>query len=872
MHPSHSEVEDILAAVEQFLDYYQFRKTLTSFRDESEPFRSVRIQDWRPVENFSKKLVVLKLFRSGECEQFFESLSQLLPDHVTHDSEFQRLEFELNLYFATYSWNTKNAEEHQKAMKSFRQYLETKGSQLSQSTDLLPYYALPYVPNPREHPTYQRLFTDSWKSSIQQKLSSLLDTVLTGGNIAVPRLVKALTDHNVKRDATLRQLTNELSDAEKRASQAQRRFVRLQWDYQTLIGVTADLLDALESSLKGIKLDDGVVQKIYARLVGAQPGGFKPSGATLECATTTGLSLKHHSKIGAPPELTSGTAERISTRNDALGPPLCELDYSKIKSNIQLIDDRRKCYLLQALRWRLTKSTVQQREQCLTSFVRRDLLDLTTLGPQTEVTSSKAPLLACLQSKHHRVREYMARFINALASLCRGRAYLAQNAAVVKILIVEVLKEHDESVTRENFIGALQKMSLRRPMQSIMITMSVIPWIVGLLENADNLSDYTLEYAVALCMNLCLRTAGKKNCIPISARVLKALINMLDSDNMDIVPYVNGALYSILAVPEIRTVAITMGLQSVLDSHIKPNQPEMNKQFEFIIQRLRSNESSQLDESDDELDDEDDEEDASTLESDLDRQDMPPPEAADLALVDGLDASLKDPKLWVGEGLLRQTYAAKPTLRGEANGSVDWCAPFLARDNEARMSSASFKFNGVLQRPTTPGQLSAQTSLSLSRPCSAHRRNVERQSSVNEESTLPLYLRDSLATLSQGFSEADRTPRASLNFEQCMMDNATGGQAPKSPAASKSKFIPTTSSSVGKRSAFESRPKIPRTPEATSPTHHRYSDYDKYQTPDSTVTSTSPKVNESQESTVNCNDHALESQLESRSSKRSDNR
>ena len=42
-----------------------------------------------------------------------------------------------------------------------------------------------------------------------------------------------------------------------------------------------------------------------------------------------------------------------------------------------------------------------------------------------------------------------------------------------------------------------------------MIERGVIEWLVSVLEDNDSLSDYTLEYSVALLMNLCLRTAGK---------------------------------------------------------------------------------------------------------------------------------------------------------------------------------------------------------------------------------------------------------------------------------------------------------------------------------------------------------------------------
>ena len=43
-----------------------------------------------------------------------------------------------------------------------------------------------------------------------------------------------------------------------------------------------------------------------------------------------------------------------------------------------------------------------------------------------------------------------------------------------------------------------------------MIEDGVIEWLVSILADDDELSDYMLEYSVALLMNLCLRTAGEK--------------------------------------------------------------------------------------------------------------------------------------------------------------------------------------------------------------------------------------------------------------------------------------------------------------------------------------------------------------------------
>ena len=43
-------------------------------------------------------------------------------------------------------------------MANLKYYLETKGSEMSQTTEFLPFFALPFIPNPRNHPSLQEIF------------------------------------------------------------------------------------------------------------------------------------------------------------------------------------------------------------------------------------------------------------------------------------------------------------------------------------------------------------------------------------------------------------------------------------------------------------------------------------------------------------------------------------------------------------------------------------------------------------------------------------------------------------------------------------------------------------------------------------------
>ena len=69
----------------------------------------------------------------------------------------------------------------------------------------------------------------------------------------------------------------------------------------------------------------------------------------------------------------------------------------------------------------------------------------------------------------------------------------------------------------EGFLLALISCRLshsRRPLQTAMIQDGLIVWLIDILKEPDCLSDYTLEYSVALLMNLCLRSAGLTALLP----------------------------------------------------------------------------------------------------------------------------------------------------------------------------------------------------------------------------------------------------------------------------------------------------------------------------------------------------------------------
>lgn len=65
--------------------------------------------------------------------------------------------------------NEKCNENCESSMNAFRSFLMQRGAEFSTETEFLPYFALPYVFNPMQHPSFKNLF----KVSIYIILQSL---------------------------------------------------------------------------------------------------------------------------------------------------------------------------------------------------------------------------------------------------------------------------------------------------------------------------------------------------------------------------------------------------------------------------------------------------------------------------------------------------------------------------------------------------------------------------------------------------------------------------------------------------------------------------------------------------------------------------
>ena len=223
-----------------------------------------------------------------------------------------------------------------------------------------------------------------------------------------------------------------------------------------------------------------------------------------------------HASAGRQGYDTAGAMRQAGTGHIDRGVQPAALNYPKIRRDLaELLDHaegtksghklaashsdaagkamRRCCLLLQSLRWRLTRSKPgRPRRWVLHTYINNDLLECAWSGDATATGTdvgtqrhkvSKCLLRRLLRSSQPRVRESSARLVNAMASESAGRSYMLNNPYVIQWLISLMKHETSDSITRQNALGALQKFSLRRLPQTIMIDKGCIEWIVEVLRN-----------------------------------------------------------------------------------------------------------------------------------------------------------------------------------------------------------------------------------------------------------------------------------------------------------------------------------------------------------------------------------------------------
>ncbi|XP_049806957.1 lisH domain-containing protein ARMC9-like [Schistocerca nitens] len=537
---------------------------------------------------------------------------ELISDNC-YENESVSSESEMNIYNG------------QSGMIALKNFLETEGCEFSGETEFLRFYALPYVNDPKSHPSFQNLFTDTWISDLRAKLNQFLFEHSCGPSVAPQLLQVCNVFHNHKENSRGTTQSVLLSKYQK----LRRNYNSLRSDHHNLIGVAAELTDALEKSVTGQEVD---LEMTLTNCTKIYPELFKND-----------LKIRNHPYLEPAlgeihrPSVSQG--KEISLSNIMTH---FELDFKKIKHHLTSGSVKTKLLLLQALRWRITQNSLEEREAALGAYFRHDVLSLRLNRCQLLATQ----LIPTDVATPHPLQQAAARLLNTLASLHTGRDYLCSAGRPLIDTVIECISGHNpavnvDTVTTDMLLAALQKLSLRREQRIFMIDGGLVEWLVQRLEATQHtqMRSYALEYTMALFMNLCLHRQARERCVPFARPLVEILASYLGNSLLKPTPYVTGTLYSLLANHQINQEAKRSGLCDILEHLQKQSTGEVQHQLECLLKRHKDLLPDQYTSSEEEITDDD------TVELDL--------------LEDELDAD--DPVTNIhgelcGEALLYQQY------------------------------------------------------------------------------------------------------------------------------------------------------------------------------------------------------------------------
>ncbi|KAL5240596.1 hypothetical protein ACI65C_008006 [Semiaphis heraclei] len=466
---------------------------------------------------------IIQSFKSASRSTFMKIWGDL-ADEIKQIDEYRKLTFYLHVYYTileckkrvnkSENCNEDKCDENdESSMGAFRNFLLHRGAEFSTENEFLPYFALPYVFEPMQHPSFKNLFKENrWCDSLKKRLEDfILDIAISTSVTLVP-----------SKEAGKRKLTK-------------KKFKTLYKEYKPLNALAAELLNALENSIRGQSINLEIILK----------------------------------NCNAVVEKNDDNKKNLEMVDD-------QLDLSIFKIKLELRDGnstKNKLLILQALRWRLTKS--ENKTNTVVMIKKYDLLDL---------CKSKADqgLMKWLMMTNgpHPLQQMISRLLNALASFNRGRRYLAGSPFLLRLIITQLISSQHfwDTITSNMLLGTLQKLSMGSRARKRMIGNGLTTWLADqLVRKSEFTGDrnkyemYDLEYSLGLFMNLCQCQTAVQACGSRSRNLFKSLGVFMTTLDVDIMPCISGILYNMFKNPEMMVVAKEEGMTSVIEKTIESN-------------------------------------------------------------------------------------------------------------------------------------------------------------------------------------------------------------------------------------------------------------------------------------------------------------
>ncbi|KAI9222144.1 hypothetical protein BC828DRAFT_379215 [Blastocladiella britannica] len=517
-----SLVRDFLSAAELKSSLDTFNREYTAAGNVFIPLPPGSTSAGTPLTTEQVRANLLSHFDMGDRGQFFNLWDSFLTDNVRASEDAMRLEFYSSIHFAIYPINKHHVVSAggspsptplASTMDTFKAFLETRGAQLSQTTEFLPFYALPYLPDPTLHPSFSNLFVKKWSDDLRGRLDVFIRNHI---HVHVP--------------SRLAEVVSSMEECKAKEIRLIKKHQSMQADYHNLLAITSEVIGSLAAVLNGQQISQEYVTTVIER-----------------------MQQFRRSQVDA------------SEANSSFGPRYLNYDtIRQVLGNDMTVNGQTKSVMLHALRQRvLSQPTPQQQRMVVKAYIDYDLLGF----------RSNQPLISLLTHVHPAVKEQIAKLSNLMCSFHAGRAYFSQlHEPLFLKSVLAAVKTADRPSTQTQLLGVLEKMSLRRPAQTYLLQHGdILRYLTVTLlggRDAATLTDTTITYAVALLLNLTLRPLGKiaASQEPVLSGLVKAAEALLEHADALVRSYVLGVWYSLANVAAVADCARASGVPELLVS------------------------------------------------------------------------------------------------------------------------------------------------------------------------------------------------------------------------------------------------------------------------------------------------------------------
>ena len=651
-----NKTTDIISSlIHEYLYKKDYTKTLDIFQEElAEKIRQGKFYS-PPITDYPTSESLISYFKSGEKDKFLSHWTRLIPNNlILTESTLYKLNFYIQIYFAIYpilnprtNINEEKIQKNlKKNMEEFKSFLERNKPQSESSSEFLAYYALPYIPDPRNNFTYVNLFKPEWTACIIEQIEKCVEYYSPNKVCNLPLLydismgkkiinINNNINNNLrgyigKEGKKMKELIEENKDLKDKEENNKKIFLESQKNWCSLaldiINCSFDLVELCNklSNNQNLANIDEISNKLikYQNFLVNNLNDLNKNKISPEIKITP-LNIKHVLSRESNINITSNTninnnvsismnsinnihknsspdttTKKIS--NLSVSKELKKNKINKIEMKDSIINMKKLNLILNSKHpiynekinhlFKEIREKIYSKDNTLRTLTLYQIFFYDILG----ALSNNSLFKQLLSNKN--INLEVIKLVNSLANYNIGKNYLLSNNNIIEDIVKLMIAENTDTPLRQNCLGSLQKFSLRNEPQNKLIELNVIHYLIDIfMFQGDILSDYSIEYGLALLMNLSLRKGGKEKFEAVGEKIINILIKYLKYDNIQILTCINGMLYSLIKMKKIRKLAVELGIIESLENLKKLKNEQINKQIKCIQDELNKYSENNID-------------------------------------------------------------------------------------------------------------------------------------------------------------------------------------------------------------------------------------------------------------------------------------